>query len=124
MYLLDTCTLLWVAADDNNLSHEVRDIINKSSKIYYCPLSFAEIEIALKKERIILKATFAEFVQNVEKKFSAINFDGNSALQFYMLETHHKDPFDRMLISIAKANNLTFLSPDEIIRKYNIKVIW
>ncbi len=36
----------------------------------------------------------------------------------------HKDPFDRLLIAQAKYEGLTILTPDEKIRKYDVKTLW
>ena len=36
----------------------------------------------------------------------------------------HKDPFDRLLIATAKAENMSILTADENIQKYNISCIW
>ena len=40
------------------------------------------------------------------------------------LPFHHCDPFDRMLVSIALAENLTVLTADENIRKYDVPCVW
>jgi len=44
----------------------------------------------------------------------------NPYLQF---ETH-KDPFDRLLIATALAENLTIITTDESIHKYDVPWIW
>jgi PIN domain nuclease of toxin-antitoxin system len=36
----------------------------------------------------------------------------------------HKDPFDRLLISTAFAEDLTIITIDENIQKYDVKWIW
>jgi predicted nucleic acid-binding protein len=40
------------------------------------------------------------------------------------LPSHHRDPFDRMLICQAMAHGLTLLTPDSQIAKYSVSVIW
>ena len=40
------------------------------------------------------------------------------------LAYHHKDPFDRLLISQALAESLTLISSDGEFKKYAIKVLW
>jgi len=37
---------------------------------------------------------------------------------------HHRDPFDRLLIATALAENLTIITIDENIQKYDVKWIW
>jgi len=36
----------------------------------------------------------------------------------------HRDPFDRILIAVAKADGLTILTADENIRKYDVPTVW
>ena len=36
----------------------------------------------------------------------------------------HKDPFDRILIAQAQHQSLTILTPDNMIRSYNVKTLW
>jgi PIN domain nuclease of toxin-antitoxin system len=44
-----------------------------------------------------------------------------------MVETlpfHHRDPFDRLLVAVAKVEGMTILSADDNIRKYDVPWIW
>jgi len=36
----------------------------------------------------------------------------------------HKDPFDRMIVSSALAENLTIITADENIHKYDVPWMW
>jgi PIN domain nuclease of toxin-antitoxin system len=40
------------------------------------------------------------------------------------LPVHHKDPFDRMLVAQALAEELTLITADEILRKYACSILW
>ena len=40
------------------------------------------------------------------------------------LPSHHRDPFDRLLIAQCQAENLPILSSDINFKKYEIKRIW
>ena len=40
------------------------------------------------------------------------------------LEYHHRDPFDRLLIATAITEEMTFLSADENVPKYDVKCLW
>ena len=40
------------------------------------------------------------------------------------LPQHHGDPFDRLLISQAVAENMVLLSADANIGKYSVKTVW
>jgi PIN domain nuclease of toxin-antitoxin system len=40
------------------------------------------------------------------------------------LSSHHKDPFDRLLIAQAIADGLTIVTHDRVFALYNIPIIW
>lgn len=45
--------------------------------------------------------------------------------RLFDLPLHHKDPFDRMIISVALSDNLPLLTCDRHFRKYTgLRVIW
>jgi len=46
------------------------------------------------------------------------------ALHVYHLPPHHQDPFDRMLVAQAKLENLTLLSSDQQMKKYDVEIVW
>lgn len=42
----------------------------------------------------------------------------------YQLPLHHRDPFDRILIATAIAENIYLMSADEQFRRYDVNLIW
>lgn len=46
------------------------------------------------------------------------------ALGVYRLPDHHRDPFDRLLVSQSKLEGLSLLSGDPEISRYGAEVIW
>lgn len=40
------------------------------------------------------------------------------------LEHHHRDPFDRLLVAQAQAEQAAILSADGALRRYGVEVIW
>jgi PIN domain nuclease of toxin-antitoxin system len=40
------------------------------------------------------------------------------------LPLHHRDPFDRLLVAQATAENIPLVSDDEALRRYDVEVIW
>ena len=45
-------------------------------------------------------------------------------LQLNTLPFHHRDPFDRIIISQAMKNNLTLVSRDNNFSLYNVNLLW
>lgn len=40
------------------------------------------------------------------------------------LPAHHEDPFDRLLISQAMVEGMALASADEVLRQYNVELVW
>lgn len=126
-YLLDTHTFLWMIADDEKLSVTAKKcILDKKSKLYLSSASIWEIVI----KTSIGKLTLPEHPQTFIKKQLAENMIDElpvtfkHAFQLLQLPYHHKDPFDRMLISQAQSEKLSILTTDSLFAGYDIKTIW
>jgi PIN domain nuclease of toxin-antitoxin system len=131
-YLLYTHTLLWIAYNQQKLSKKVNTILlDKSNELFISVVSVWEVNIKFSKGNLILNdKTPKDLFDGFDTFFKCTYLDLHleDALTFYKLKaTHHKDPFDRMLIWQALQNNLTFITDDEQIHKYTdigLKVIW
>ena len=40
------------------------------------------------------------------------------------LPSHHKDPFDRMLVAQAQAEGLTLVTHDRVLAAYDVEILW
>ncbi len=45
-------------------------------------------------------------------------------LDTHSLDFHHRDPFDRIIISQGLVEKLTVVTKDENFPKYNVKIVW
>ena len=94
--LLDTHILIWALNDDPRLPEKARELIlDEGNVVYYSSVSIWEVSI----KHAIHPDTRA---------------DGAPP---------HHDPFDRMLISQAKAENMTFITHDSLLPYYQEKCI-
>lgn len=55
--------------------------------------------------------------------FTHLPIEIQPLLRVYNLPPHHKDPFDRLLISQANASNLTIVTEDPNFSKYQVKTL-
>lgn len=126
-YLLDTHILLWALDDAAKLPQKVRDIAaNENSEIYYSIISIWEVGIKrLKHTDKITDLSLQELIGFcAEAGFEELSLTKEHV---YVLETlsrleaspPHNDPFDRILIAQAKADNMLFLTHDENLSFYN-----
>ena len=126
-YLADTHILIWAITDSPKLSQNAREILlSENNNIYY---SFANVwEIAIKHSLHKSNITFSS--QRFEEmcKLAGYSFLETKCNHAIMVETlkhadnaprEHRDPFDRLLLAQAKAENMFFLTHDELIPFYN-----
>lgn len=116
--LIDTHILLWALSDPDKLRAKEREELERASNIIYVSaMSIAEIEIKKSIEKISLDFDLLEAVE--ASGFTWLDFSAYDAITLGQLPLHHKDPFDRMLISQAKNNKLKIMSHDGKFKLYN-----
>ena len=126
-YLLDTHTFIWMAADPAKLSDTVREIVVKSgNNLLVSAASGWETALLWKLARIELPEEPAFFVPQIIQSFSLtpLNISFETAITAATLPFIHRDPFDRLLVATAMQENISLLSKDSMLLKYNISVIW
>ena len=125
-FLLDTHTLLWFLNNDAQLPKTARQIIESDSIIWVSVASIWEIAIKNGLGKLQLPLPFEQIfpaqlaLNSIE--ILPIEIAHLSALQ--QLPLHHRDPFDRLLIAQAKAQNWPLLSADAAFDAYEIARIW
>ena len=125
-YLLDTHTFLWFIDGSSELSTKAKKIIlNPENIIFISIVSFWEIAIKLKIEKIRIDIPFTELKnQAIINGFQILPLLFKETHRLTTLQLHHRDPFDRILISQALQNEFFIISKDPEFKKYTNKVIW
>lgn len=125
-YLLDTHTLIWFLNGDKSLTNKARKTIESDSAINFVSIaSLWEISIKLSLDRFEIKFSFERFIEEFDKNnFQLLPITFKDTLVLSELPFHHRDPFDRMLISQSIANNFTIISKDKEFGNYKIKLLW
>ena len=57
-------------------------------------------------------------------RMSALSIRLDHALRVAQLPLHYRDPFDRLLIAQAQAEDLTLITADPLLRRYNAHLFW
>ena len=125
--LLDTCTFLWLAADAPELSSTARDsCCDPGNDVYLSAVSAWEIAIKYRLGRLALPQPPARYVvsRRTWLQLKPLAFDEASAVHDALLPAHHRDPFDRALVSQAILGGMSIVTPDEAIGRYPAPVIW
>lgn len=120
--LIDTHVLLWWLADDSRLSGKTRELIaDPANAIAVSAATAWEIAIKQALGKLLFEGDLEEVVR--EQGFQMLPVTFAHAAGVRQLPGIHRDPFDRMLVAQARAENLALLSADPIIASYPVNVI-
>ena len=124
--LLDT-TALYIAARGSGVSFspKVRRLLEDPETVrLVSPVSFNEIAIKANKGLTPLTR------QHIERLISdlvltVLPLTAEHSFRLFGLPAHHADPFDRMLIATALAEDLAIVASDREFKRYKgLRVIW
>jgi PIN domain nuclease of toxin-antitoxin system len=121
-YLLDTHALLYLLGNPSKISPRIREEL-ETSPVYISAASLWEIAIKSRLGKLKIPADF--FEQLDELQFDELAITSDHTRELMNIEPIHNDPFDRMLISQARCEQLTLVTNDPQIAKYSrIQVVW
>ena len=124
-YLLDTHAILLYAQGNQELSQKAKAIM-ENEQCFYSIASFWEIAIKQKLGKLDNALTIPELEELCKNSgFIQLPTISQYVEHTKSLDFIHRDPFDRLLISIAQCEDLTIVTRDTIIPKYNnVKTVW
>lgn len=125
--LLDSHVFIWAYDEQYKLSQTARqEISNPANTLFLSVASAWEIQIKIKLGKFKLQDLLADVI-NEQQQVNGLRIlpvKLSHALYLENLPLHHKDPFDRLLISQAIVENMTLVSGDTEFAKYETKLIW
>jgi PIN domain nuclease of toxin-antitoxin system len=125
--LLDTCTFLWLISDSMELSERAREVFqHDSGTVFLSSVSVWEVVVKHALGRLPLPAPPAQFIAGMRAlhAIEPLPLEEEAVLMLPRLPDIHRDPFDRMLVCQALAHGLSLLTPDSVISRYPVPVIW
>lgn len=125
--LLDTHALLWWLGGDKQLSKKARrHIADEDNPVYVSAASAWEVATKYRLGKLpdaeVLATDFARHV--TAQGFVPLDITLDHAQRAGTLPGPHRDPFDRMLIAQAQAENLTLVSIEDVFDRYGIARVW
>ncbi|MBR5965040.1 MAG: type II toxin-antitoxin system VapC family toxin [Treponema sp.] len=125
MFLIDTHALLWYLRDSPEISKTAKEAIDKSDRIFTSIASLWEIAIKRNIGKLDLEFSSVQIERLcIQKEISLLPIKAEHLDKLNDLPKHHKDPFDRLLIAQALAENLCIITRDQTIPQYDIKTLW
>jgi PIN domain nuclease of toxin-antitoxin system len=125
--LLDTHALLWWLSDDPALTKPARKIIAEIKNVMFVSAASAwEIAIKVRLGKLPTATDLvADFTGHLEREgFQTLAISGEHAIRAGLLPGIHKDPFDRMLIAQAQAENMPIVSNEALFDTYGVRRLW
>ena len=124
--LLDTHAFLWFVIGDTRLSRKARRAMESDdAELVLSAASVWEMAIKAGLGRLTLPVSVEEYIaEKVEAGYRVLSVDWVHAAAVEKLPNHHRDPFDRLLISQALAENLPLVTNDAVFGSYGITVVW
>ncbi|MBI4816580.1 MAG: type II toxin-antitoxin system VapC family toxin [Deltaproteobacteria bacterium] len=125
--LLDTHAFLWWLAEDPMLPEAARRAItDPANDVYVSAASAWEITTKFRRGRLQEFAELAADVHTVvlAERFRPLTITVEHAQRAGSLAFEHGDPFDRMLIAQAQAEDLILVSNEMLFERCGIRRIW
>jgi PIN domain nuclease of toxin-antitoxin system len=125
--LLDTVTFLWIGEGSSRLSNAARSVIvDPANRLLLSAVSVWEIHLKVSLGRLPLPADAPAYIKRIRaaRGITSLDFTEDDASNVSTMPFHHRDPFDRALVSQALARSLVILTPDPAIHAYQVSALW
>lgn len=118
--LLDTHALLWWLTDEEALGERAREhIAAAENAIVVSAASMWEIAIKQRLGKIV--ADIAEIEKEIAQQgMVRLGIEADHLIELTSLPDYHRDPFDRMLIAQARAEDMPLMTRDPEIAAYSV----
>jgi PIN domain nuclease of toxin-antitoxin system len=128
MLLLDTCVLLWLAAEQRRLSPRAKqDIGENAGQLFVSSITAFEVAIKARSGKIELPLPSDEwFTEALESHdIHEVPMNAEIAIASVQLPRLHDDPCDRIIIATAHRNAMRIVTCDRLIAQYpEAIVVW
>lgn len=125
-YPLDTHVFLWAMREPSRLSRQAQDILSGTDPLLLSYVSIWEMAIKAAIGKLDLPRPVVPLVREraeaAQVTLLPIALDHLRALE--SLAASRSDPFDRLLVAQAQAENLVLLTVDRRLARYGVPVIW
>ena len=125
MFLLDTHAFLWFLSDDPKLPALAKTTVESAQSVFISIASFWEMAIKDSLGKLKLPASIPDLISGCARNgFAVLPIKAEHLALLKELPRIHGDPFDRLLICQASSENMTLITADENIAKYDVPVLW
>lgn len=125
--ILDTHALLWFLGGDPRLSERARAAIeDRSNRRFFSIAGAWEIAIKASLGKLTLAAPFRSLIpgQLLGNGIELLELRPEHIAELIGLPLHHRDPFDRILVTQAMVENAVLVSADSALDAYPPRRLW
>lgn len=125
--LLDTQIFLWALAEPKRLGEQAKSCLkSQKNQLYLSAASSWEIAIKAGLGKLPLPEPPDKYISTrmASLKIAPLDIKHYHTFIVYQLPLYHRDPFDRILIASAIAENFPLMSADQQFRHYDVDLIW
>ena len=119
--LLDTHVVLWELQGERIVGPRAQEAVERASELLFSVVSFAEIGVKAAIGKLVVPGDLHDHV--VRSGLRILGLAPDHGLGVADLPMHHRDPFDRLIISQARCEGLTLLTADARIADYDVALI-
>lgn len=125
--LLDTHALIWWLAGDEALSHRARAAIaDEANGVAVSAASAMEVATKFRTGKLPDAALLAQEFESIvaAQGFDELAITVHHARLAGEMNIAHKDPFDRLLIAQAQAEDMALVSNEALFDSFAVKRLW
>ncbi|MGL4174809.1 MAG: type II toxin-antitoxin system VapC family toxin [Dermatophilaceae bacterium] len=119
--LLDTNALLWLLDGDERFGSSARTAVEAADGLVVSVASLWEIAIKVSLGKLEPVPALPDALTDLG--FTRLDIADTHLSVLQSLPFHHRDPFDRLLVSQAMAESMTVLTSDSALARYAVHVI-
>lgn len=126
-YLLDSVVWLWSIGSVEKINKRGHEILNSGeSEIYFSAAAVWELSIKARLGKLTLPSPPARCVPEfmAKQRLLPLPVTHFHAVKVYDLDSHHTDPFDRLMIAQAILEKMVILTADRAFKKYPVELVW
>lgn len=124
--LLDTHTFLWAISGDKRLSRRAQEIFIGPSDLWFSIASIWEIVIKVQIDRLDLPSPAGPYIVKklAENRVETLPITLDHVLELEKLPSHHRDPFDRIIVAQSLTEQIPLVTSDIQLQKYDVRLLW
>lgn len=125
--LPDTHTFIWWDSEPAKLSPQALALCQDRQKVLLLSVvSVGQMQVKLQLGKLRLTLSLKEIIETQQQtnNIEILPVTLAHVLALENLPTHHKDPFDRLVVAQAIVEKAVLISSDQNVAKYPVNVVW